>query len=77
MATNFPGGLLLLALFFMLLWPFLAVQAKRWHDRDLSAWWILIHFIPVVGPIAALIVNGFLRGTDGENRYGPDPLKPR
>ena len=26
-------------------------------------------------PLFALIVNGFLRGTPGPNRYGPDPLQ--
>jgi uncharacterized membrane protein YhaH (DUF805 family) len=56
-------------------WPSLAVQAKRWHDRDKSALWILINLIPIAGPIWALIENGFIQGTPGENRYGPDPLK--
>jgi uncharacterized membrane protein YhaH (DUF805 family) len=55
-------------------WPSLAVQAKRWHDRDKSALWLLINFIPFVGPIWAIIENGFLPGTPGPNRYGPDPL---
>jgi uncharacterized membrane protein YhaH (DUF805 family) len=55
-------------------WPSLAVQAKRWHDRDKSAFWLLINFIPFVGPIWAIIENGFLPGTHGPNRYGPDPL---
>ena len=56
-------------------WPSLAVQAKRWHDRDKPALWILINLIPFAGPIWALIENGFYPGTPGENRYGPDPLK--
>ncbi|NOZ69143.1 MAG: DUF805 domain-containing protein [Deferribacteres bacterium] len=60
-------------LMFMLwiLWPSLAVQAKRWHDRNKSAWWILINFIPLIGPLWALIENGFLPGTPGPNRFGP------
>jgi len=57
-----------------LLWPSLAAQAKRWHDRDKSAWWILITLIPVIGAIWALIEVGFLRGTIGANRFGSDPL---
>jgi uncharacterized membrane protein YhaH (DUF805 family) len=72
---EFLTGPLAAGVILLLLWPSLAVQAKRWHDRDMSAWWILIHFIPLVGPFAALIVNGFLRGTDGKNKYGPDPLE--
>ncbi len=63
-------------LMFMLwiLWPSLAIQAKRWHDRDKSAWWILVNFIPVIGPFWALVENGFLPGTPGDNRFGP-PFK--
>jgi uncharacterized membrane protein YhaH (DUF805 family) len=70
----FPGGPIVACVILLLLWPSLAVQAKRWHDRDMSAWWMLIHLIPLIGPIAALIVNGFLRGTGGTNKYGSDPL---
>jgi uncharacterized membrane protein YhaH (DUF805 family) len=58
---------------FVILWPSLAIQAKRWHDRDKSAWWILITLIPLIGPIWALIENGFLSGTVGKNKYGDDP----
>ena len=51
-----------------------AVSVKRWHDRDKSGWWCLIIFIPFVGAVWILIENGFLKGTSGPNRYGPDPL---
>lgn len=56
----------------VILWPSLAVQAKRWHDRDKSGWWILINYVPIIGSLWAFIENGFLSGTEGENRYGPD-----
>ena len=59
----------------ILLYPSLAVQAKRWHDRNKSAWWILINLIPIVGGLWTLIECGFLRGTAGPNRFGPDPLE--
>lgn len=55
----------------LILWPSLAIQAKRWHDRDKSGWWILINYVPF-GTFLALIENGFLSGKEGENRYGPD-----
>src|SRR5688572_1235434 len=58
----------------MFIWPSLAIQAKRWHDRDKSAWWILINLVPLVGWIWVLVENGFLRGTIGTNEYGVDPL---
>lgn len=56
----------------LFLWPSLAVQAKRWHDRDKSGWWILINYVPAIGVFWAFIETGFLSGTEGENRYGPD-----
>ncbi len=58
----------------LLIWPALAVSVKRWHDRDKSGWWVLLNLLPVIGWLWALVDNGFLRGTDGPNRYGADPL---
>jgi uncharacterized membrane protein YhaH (DUF805 family) len=65
-----PLGILLL----LTLWPSLAIYTKRWHDRDKSGWWSLIMFIPLIGAIWMLIELGFLRGTDGPNRFGADPI---
>ncbi|MCU0928710.1 MAG: DUF805 domain-containing protein [Burkholderiaceae bacterium] len=61
----------------LLLWPSLAISVKRWHDRDKSAWWVLVGLIPVIGGLWLLIENGMLRGTPGPNRYGPDPVPSR
>ncbi len=58
----------------LFLYPALAVYTKRWHDRDKSGWWTLIIFVPFIGAIWWLVECGFLRGTDGANRFGPDPL---
>jgi uncharacterized membrane protein YhaH (DUF805 family) len=58
----------------LVLWPSLIIGIKRWHDRDKSGWFVLVPLIPVVGPIWALVECGFLPGTSGPNRYGPDPL---
>lgn len=57
------------------LWPMLALQSKRWHDRDKSAWWILITIIPLIGNLWVLIELCGQKGTEGENRFGPDPKK--
>ena len=54
--------------------PSLAVAVKRFHDRDKSGWWVLIIFIPLIGFIWYLVELGFLPGTPGPNRFGPDPL---
>ena len=55
------------------LWPLIAVSAKRQHDFNFSAWWSLIHFVPAVGSILLIVVDGILPGTRGANRFGPDP----
>ena len=59
----------------VLAWIELAVSAKRWHDRNKSAVWILFSFIPIIGQIWALVELGFIKGTKGHNRFGPDPIK--
>jgi uncharacterized membrane protein YhaH (DUF805 family) len=55
----------------LIVWPAAAITVKRWHDRDKSAWWLLINLVPVVGVIWSLVENGLLRGTEGANRFGP------
>jgi uncharacterized membrane protein YhaH (DUF805 family) len=50
------------------------VQIRRWHDLNASGWWILINAIPYLGYLATIIVCGFIPGTRGPNRFGPDPL---
>jgi uncharacterized membrane protein YhaH (DUF805 family) len=55
------------------LWPLIAVSAKRQHDFNFSAWWALIHFVPAVGSILLIVVDGIMPGTNGANRFGPDP----
>jgi uncharacterized membrane protein YhaH (DUF805 family) len=58
-----------------IIWPCLAIYAKRWHDRDKSAWWTLITLVPLVGPIWALVECGFLPGTIGQNHFGQPPIR--
>lgn len=53
--------------------PSIAVAVRRLHDIDRSGWWLLINFIPLIGLIV-LIVWFCTSGTEGLNRFGPDPL---
>ena len=71
-----PAGFMIaiVVLILLFLWPTLCVYAKRWHDRNKSGWWTLIALVPIVGGIWMLIECGLLRGTRGDNRFGPDPL---
>lgn len=66
-------GVLALILYIPLIWCSLALQIKRWHDRDKPGTWVLINLIPLVGGIWAFVEVGCLRGTFGPNNYGDDP----
>ena len=77
--SDIGGGLLavlsilIIPLGVLFIWMSLAVQVKRWHDRD-KAWpWIFIGFIPYLGAIWNFVEQGCLRGTVGPNRFGEDP----
>jgi uncharacterized membrane protein YhaH (DUF805 family) len=70
--TPRPSVFFLLLLVPPLIWISIAVQVKRWHDRNKSAWWLLINFVPIIGWLWVLIECGFLRGTEGPNRFGDE-----
>ena len=72
------GGHIMVGLFvvliFGLLIPNIAVQVRRFHDQDMSGWFVLLHLIPYVGGLITFVF--MLRsGTYGENRFGPDPYE--
>jgi uncharacterized membrane protein YhaH (DUF805 family) len=73
------GGLLAIFLIAMFI-PVLATTIRRFHDRNMSGWWYLgfiaLSMIPFVGIVASIaqIVIFCLKGTEGENRFGADPL---
>jgi tetratricopeptide (TPR) repeat protein/uncharacterized membrane protein YhaH (DUF805 family) len=74
LGTSFqPGNVGVIYLLFALaaIYPSLAVNVKRAHDRGRSGWFILLFFIPLLNiwPVIELV---FLRGTMGPNQYGPD-----
>lgn len=78
---NYIFGGIALIVFVGLYIPSIAVMVRRFHDRNLSGWWVLAVFvlsnIPYVGflvSIASLVIT-VLKGTDGDNRFGPDPLR--
>ena len=72
-------GLMLSLLLFELaalplwIWTTIAMQIKRWHDRDKSGVWMFVGFIPFIGWAWTLVELMFLQGTIGPNRFGPDP----
>ena len=62
--------------------PSISVLVRRFHDRNMSGWWVLAFMVlsgvPFVGILVSigLIVLLCLKGTDGENKFGDDPLNP-
>lgn len=72
-----PDGPSLLAPLFSLavLLPSICVAGRRLHDRDMSAWWLLLMLVPLIGSLILLVLY-VLPGTKGDNRFGPDPLGP-
>jgi uncharacterized membrane protein YhaH (DUF805 family) len=85
-------------------WASTSIAARRLHDRNKSAWWLLLYLgLPLVlgglrglmivtnapaGPgdllsfisfcisMWVLVDLGIMKGTQGANRFGDDPLGP-
>lgn len=53
--------------------PSVAVWVRRLHDINRDGAWVLLLLVPVIGQIL-IIIWGCERGTEGSNRFGPDPL---
>jgi uncharacterized membrane protein YhaH (DUF805 family) len=67
------AGVIMLLVVVLSFWASLALGAKRWHDHGKSGWYLLWSLVPFVN-LWAFIKLGFLRGTQGPNEYGPDPV---
>ena len=66
---------LIIALFPLIGGIFMGI--KRLHDLNRSGWWSLLILIPYLNFVIYFLLLGFIKGTDGENRYGADPLETR
>ena len=47
--------------------PWLALQSRRLHDANFSAWWLLLHLLPL-GALALFIMNCF-DSVPGESNF--------
>lgn len=51
----------------------LSFMVRRCHDLNKSGWWAALAFVPTINVLFTLYIL-FVKGTDGSNDYGPDPL---
>ncbi len=69
----------------IVLWPLIAILAKRLHDLNVSGWWLLtLLAVPLVASAISISVSipyllivaflSFFPGEYGDNRFGRDPL---
>jgi uncharacterized membrane protein YhaH (DUF805 family) len=54
------------------LWASLALTVKRWHDVGFTGWFSILSLPPYANGVMFLLLC-LLPGTNGPNRYGPDP----
>ena len=56
--------------------PWIALNIKRLHDRNKSAWYIpLFYILWIIGLVWIFVELGGMKGTEGPNRFGSDPLE--
>ena len=65
-------GLIGLIVSLTLLLPGIAVSARRLHDLERTAWWLLIALTGI--GLILLLIWDCIKGTTGPNRFGSDPL---
>tara|TARA_A100001015_G_scaffold299879_1_gene384528 strand:+ start:945 stop:1319 length:375 start_codon:yes stop_codon:yes gene_type:complete len=54
--------------------PAISAGVRRLHDSNRSGFFLLISFIPFIGGVILLFFL-IAEGTNGKNRFGPNPLK--
>lgn len=64
---------LAIAFFIISTYSIIVITIKRFHDLNLSGYFILLSFIPLAN-IWVFVKLGFYKGDSGPNRYGPSSL---
>lgn len=91
LAISCVFAFIVLSLFIFLIISSFSLAARRLHDINYSAWWVvaisawqlLMHiasnsapFVALLGLIPAFILL-FAPGTKGKNRFGPEPISKK
>ena len=64
-----PASLLWMLAGFLLIWAYIAVTVKRYHDMDRSGLWAWVALVPVVGLVWQVAECALWPGTRGPNRF--------
>lgn len=67
MALSLLGHVLAALFSLAVLLPGLAVAARRLHDANLSAWWLLLALVPLLGHVVLIVM--LLQPTAPQSRY--------
>lgn len=59
---------------YFVLIPFTILGIKRSHDTDRAGWFAALLYLPIAC-LYAIFILFFIKGTDGANKYGLDPVK--
>lgn len=70
------GLVLTMIAYIFLIYVSIASYIKRLRDLDKNPWMVLLAFVPLAN-IYLIVICGFFKGTQGTNKYGPDPLAPQ
>lgn len=63
-----------LIILLIVIFPAMMINIKRAHDRDKTGWFTILLILPIIS-LWPLIELGFLKGSDGLNKFGePDRI---
>jgi uncharacterized membrane protein YhaH (DUF805 family) len=66
-------GLLVIAVSLPMLVAQFAVMSQRCRDLDKPGYFVILTFVPIISIFFQIYLT-VMPGTDGENKYGSDPL---
>ena len=69
-----PLGMLVSLVTLVMIYPAVALYAKRWHDRSKSGYWTFISLVPLLGLLYMIYELGIQEGVPEANQYGKNPL---
>ena len=61
----------MIAIFLLLVLPYITCSVRRLHDTGRSGWYWFIGFIPIIGGLIRFLM--LIDGSDSDNEYGADP----